>query len=150
MSREESYNERFNNNDNYNSKNSNFTKSSESKTPLIKINIILDNNESRDLTLYKGENIEDSIKRFFKENNFNKETRNFLKNEIVKKLTSEYEKCIFYFNLLQYKIQKMEMKNMKMKKMKMKKMKMKNMKMKNMKMKNMKMKKMKIMQRKMK
>ena len=100
MSRKESYNERFNNSENYNSKNSTFTKSSESKTPLIKINIILDNNESRDLTLYKGENIEDSIKRFFKENNFNKETRNFLKNEIVKKLTSEYEKCIFYFNLL--------------------------------------------------
>ena len=79
MSRKESYNERFNNSENYNSKNSTFTKSSESKTPLIKINIILDNNDSRDLTLYKGENIEDSIKRFFKENNFNKEIRNLLK-----------------------------------------------------------------------
>ena len=76
------------------------TKSSESKTPLIKINIILDNNDSRDLTLYKGENIEDSIKRFFKENNFNKEIRNLLKNKLVKKLTSEYKKWIFYFNLL--------------------------------------------------
>ena len=100
MSRKESYNERFNNSENYNSKNSTFTKSSESKTPLIKINIILGNNDSRDLTLYKGENIEDSIKRFFKENNFNKEIRNLLKNKLIKKFTSEYEKCIFYFNLL--------------------------------------------------
>ena len=100
MSRKESYNERFNNSENYNSKNSTFTKSSESKTPLIKINIILGNNDSRDLTLYKGENIEDSIKRFFKENNFNKEIRNLLKNKLIKKLTSEYEKWIFYFNLL--------------------------------------------------
>ena len=100
MSRKESYNERFNNSENYNSKNSTLTKSSESKTPLIKINIILGNNDSRDLTLYKGENIEDSIKRFFKENNFNKEIRNLLKNKLVKQLTSEYEKCIFYFNLL--------------------------------------------------
>ena len=100
MSWKESYNERFNNSENYNSKNSTFTKSSESKTPLIKINIILGNNDSRDLTLYKGENIEDSIKRFFKENNFNKEIRNLLKNKLVKKLTGECEKCIFYFNLL--------------------------------------------------
>ena len=100
MSWKESYNERFHNSENYNSKNSTFTKSSESKTPLIKINNILGHNDSRDLTLYKGENIEDSIKRFFKENNFNKEIRNLLKNKLVKKLTSEYEKRIFYFNLL--------------------------------------------------
>ena len=102
MSRKESYNERFNNSENYNSKNSTFIKSSESKTPLIKINIILGNNDSRDLTLYKGENIEDSIKRFFKENNFNKEIRNLLKNKLVKKLTSEYENV--YLILIYYSI----------------------------------------------
>ena len=96
MSRKESYNERFNNSENYNSKNSTFTKSSESKTPLIKINIILGNNDSRDLTLYKGENIEDSIKRFFKENNFNKEIRKILKTELLKKITKEIQKCIFF------------------------------------------------------
>ena len=135
MSRKESYNERFKNSENYNSNTSTFTKSSQSKTPLIKINIILDKTDSRDLILYKGENIEDSIKRFFKENNFNKEMRAILKDELVKKLTKEYEKCILYFNLLQQ-----EMKNMKMKNMKMKIMKKKNMKMKIMKMKKKKMK----------
>ena len=66
------------------------------KNPLVKINVILDNNDSRMLIVYKGEKIEDSIQRFFKENNFNKEIRKILKTELLKKITKEIQKCIFF------------------------------------------------------
>ena len=96
----ESYSESIKKSINSNSENTNLTRSSDSRIPLIKINVIIDENNNKELILYKGENFEDSIQRFFKENNFNKEVRYAVKNEIIQKLNEQIEQCIIYFNLL--------------------------------------------------
>ena len=94
----ESSNKSFKKNIDSNFENTIFTRSSESRIPLIKINVIVDENNIKELTLYQGENIEDSIQRFFKENKFNKETRSALKNELIKQLNEQIKQCIIYFN----------------------------------------------------
>ncbi len=94
----ESSNKSFKKNIDSNSENTIFTRSSESRIPLIKINVIVDENNIKELTLYQGENIEDSIQRFFKENKFNKEARSALKNELIKQLNEQIKQCIIYFN----------------------------------------------------
>lgn len=96
MSRKESYSESLKSSENYNNSIMSTSISLQQKNPLVKINVILDNNDSRMLIVYKGEKIEDSIQRFFKENNFNKEIRKILKTELLKKITKEIQKCIFF------------------------------------------------------
>ena len=96
MSRKESYSESLKSSENYNNSIMSTSISLQQKNPLFKINVILDNNDSRMLIVYKGEKIEDSIQRFFKENNFNKEIRKILKTELLKKITKEIQKCIFF------------------------------------------------------
>jgi len=96
MSRKESNSESLKSSENYNNSIMSTSISLQQKNPLVKINVILDNNDSRMLIVYKGEKIEDSIQRFFKENNFNKEIRKILKTELLKKITKEIQKCIFF------------------------------------------------------
>ena len=98
MSRKESYSESLKSSENYNNSIMSTSISLQQKNPLVKINVILDNNDSRMLIVYKGEKIEDSIQRFFKENKFNKETRSALKNELIKQLNEQIKQCIIYFN----------------------------------------------------